>query len=74
MSLYCVSFVQHSREHLPLEAKEKRRAVSEENKECTDTEKLERERSVIRRGEAVGVHMELCMETNGSKQSNGHWI
>lgn len=37
MFLYCVSSVQHSREHLPLEAKEKRRAVSEENKECTDT-------------------------------------
>lgn len=37
--LNCVSFVQHFREHLPLEAEEERKAVSEENKECTDTEK-----------------------------------
>lgn len=38
-----VSFVQHSREQRPLEAEEKKKAVSEENKECTDTEKPEGE-------------------------------
>ena len=56
------------------EVKEKRKKISEEKKEYTDTEKPERGRAIIRRGEAIEVHMELSMETNGSKQSNGHWI